>query len=286
MATVTKLGAAILASTIPFATIGCSKKDNTPVNNTTPHISQTPQIKYTSGAFPYKRDEGSGRIFIGDTRAYKKDLPNVGMHEINIRALFAWQQSFNNKAFNLEQRVIDIEELPKSPEPVENKLISPKETISVYPFVDPFENKEIKESNFLLIPYGNYPTENKMPIAVNLNKPFKFISSSLERRHYIHKHSDGRIEIKEGIHFKVNEAGEPSNEEDKGWGLTFPICELPVTMGIHFKPTESQGKVLEITIPLENCPIAITTNKKMYLIGLDSTKIGIGKFGVTEQWGD
>ena len=68
--------------------------------------------------------------------------------------------------------------------------------------------------------------------------------SSLERRHYIHKYSDGLIQIKRG----------------------HSLLKLKL-----MKPVSQVMKRIKVT------------DKKMYLISLDNSKIGIGKFGVAEQ---
>lgn len=279
---VRRLGAAVLLGTIPFAATGC-KNGNT---DTVQAEEVKPHVRNISEVFQYKRDNTNYKVFISSNKDPKKlqdELSSLGIYGGTIRRLFTWQQAFNDRAFYLGQQEIRFDLLDPPSEAIEKNLMPSTEHLEVFPFIDPFKDKELKSSSFLLTPYASYLNEDKVPLAITLNDKFKFLPYSVERRHYLHKHSDGLLQVKEGIYFKVQEITNDSTEENKGVGISVPLEALPITVGINFKLTERKGRVLDVIVPLENSPISIATDKVMYLIGLDRVSVGEGKFGVVEQ---
>ncbi len=278
---VSRLGAAVLLGTIPFTAAGCKGEKSSTV--------QAEEVKPTarniSEVFKYKRDYSNHKIFVSSNKDYK--IVNDALHSLDIvgediRRFYIWQQDFNNRAFDLEQREIRFDLLSAPPKPIDRNLLPVEEKIDVFPFIDPFKEKELKSSSFLLLPRSNF-SNSKIPLGITLSERFKFLPYSVERRHYLHRHNDGLLQAKEGICFKVQERTNNPDEENKGVGISIPLSALPFTIDMKFKFTEPEGKILDIVVPVENAPIAIDTGKAMYLIGMDKVTVGEGKFGVVEQ---
>ena len=248
-----KLGAGILAATIPFGVAGCVRKENVKEE------TQVHTVNHFSEIFSFKRDELSGKVFIGRSR---EDLWSQAIkerafshHDMNILA--DWEFLFNRRADKQEQVEINLNTLPAPLKGVEQNVVFPQDKFVYHPFAEVSGKGPAKDFTYLAIPYSTYMQEYKLPLAMTIKDDFEFQPESLSLKYYVDEiwysqgnHSyQGNI-VKTGLAFKIR-----TKKEDNKTTLTFD----------------------NVIVSLNNLPLTIDTGKKMYLIGLDKVKVEKGE---------
>ncbi|MBI3591240.1 MAG: hypothetical protein HY094_07700 [Candidatus Melainabacteria bacterium] len=249
-----KLGTAVLAGVIPFGAAGCKGKQEMQ------ETAQVQKVKHFSEIFPFKRDENTGKVFVG--KEEKKFLiiktnQEHPFYPYDLENLDKWQKLFNQNANKLEQIEINAANILSSlPKHGEQNIIFPNNFYDLST-LDALISKSVclnmkEEVNLVVFPVASFKDGSRRPLALTLEKSFEFMPNSLAPKFYSydsHNNLGGYDQVGTGISFKV---------ENKATNLT-----------------------LNLTAPLENLPLIITTENKMYLIGLDKVDVQKGNLEVS-----
>ena len=278
---VTKLGAAILAGVIPFAS-GCVKGKTDP-NALEFHVSSGPTVSKLSDVIRFKEDPDNGKVFVelsenGEEVAEK--LKSAGFKDNDIDRVNLWAEQFNEKATQLSQRRIPIEfrqlytkwenygaklsDDPKNGDKMNSGFVRSlphlKKAIHAAPFENPFARFDlVKGPQQIFIRSRSTHLRNPVSAPLSITLP--------DNVRYSHNFGTPAT-VYFVIDYPLTYDGDPVVRQGVRFDLVATIDNT------EFASPHIEERELHMYAPSEYLPITIYTKDTRYIIGLETLDKG------------